>query len=94
MALLGFGQGAALGLALTLVALRSPDAAHASELSGMAQSVGYAVASVGPFLVGAVHDATGTWTVPLVLLLVLFVPQGIAGVLAGRDRWVGAGPAV
>jgi CP family cyanate transporter-like MFS transporter len=94
MALLGFGQGASIGLALTLVALRSPDAAHASELSGMAQSVGYAVASVGPFLVGAVHDATGTWTVPLVLLLVLFVPQGIAGVLAGRDRWVGAGPAV
>lgn len=91
MALLGFGQGAALGLALTLVALRSPDAAHASQLSGMAQSIGYVVAASGPFLVGAVHDATGTWTVPLVLLLLLFVPQGVVGVLAGRDRRVRSG---
>ncbi|WP_433282520.1 CynX/NimT family MFS transporter [Pseudonocardia xinjiangensis] len=93
MALLGFGQGAAIGLALTLVALRSPDAPHASQLSGMAQSVGYVVAAMGPFLVGAVHDATGSWTVPLLLLLVLFVPQGIAGVLAGRERWVGSATA-
>jgi CP family cyanate transporter-like MFS transporter len=89
MALLGLGQGAALGLALTLVALRSPDAPHASQLSGMAQSIGYILASVGPFLVGVVHDATGSWTIPLLLLLVLFVPQGVVGVLAGRDLLVG-----
>jgi CP family cyanate transporter-like MFS transporter len=88
MAVLGVGQGAALGLALTLMALRSPDAAHASQLSGMAQSIGYVVAASGPFAVGALHDVTGTWTVPLLLLLVLFVPQGIVGVLAGRDRFV------
>ena len=93
MALLGLGQGAALGLALTLVALRSPDAAHTSQLSGMAQSIGYMLAAVGPFLVGVVHDATGSWTIPLLLLLVLFVPQGVVGVLAGRDLLVGRKPA-
>lgn len=89
MALLGLGQGAALGLALTLVALRSPDASHTSQLSGMAQSIGYMLAAVGPFLVGVVHDVTGSWTLPLLLLLVLFVPQGVVGVLAGRDLLVG-----
>ena len=56
----------------------------------MAQSVGYTVAAAGPFVMGALHDLTGGWTVPLVVLLVLFVPQGIVGVLAGRDRLVQA----
>ncbi|WP_433284097.1 CynX/NimT family MFS transporter [Pseudonocardia sp. CA-142604] len=93
MALLGLGQGAALGLALTLVGLRSPDAPHTSQLSGMAQSIGYMLAAVGPFLVGVVHDATGSWTIPLLLLLVLFVPQAVVGVLAGRDLLVGRKPA-
>lgn len=89
MAVLGLGQGAALGLALTFMALRAPDAAHASQLSGMAQSVGYTVAAAGPFAVGALHDLTGTWTVPLVVLVVLFVPQAVVGVFAGRNRLVG-----
>lgn len=88
MAVLGVGQGAGLGLALTFMALRAPDAAHASQLSGMTQSYGYTVAAAGPFAVGALHDLTGTWTVPLAVLLVLFVPQAIVGVLAGRNRMV------
>jgi CP family cyanate transporter-like MFS transporter len=86
--LLGFAQSAALGLALTLVALRAPDAAHAAQLSGMAQSVGYVLAAAGPFVMGALRDVTGGWTVPLVLLLALLAVQGTAGVLAGRDRQV------
>ncbi|GAA5117085.1 CynX/NimT family MFS transporter [Pseudonocardia adelaidensis] len=86
--LLGFAQSAALGLALTLVALRAPDAAHAAQLSGMAQSAGYVLAAAGPFVMGALRDLTGGWTVPLVLLIALLAVQGTAGVLAGRDRHV------
>ena len=87
-AVLGVGQGAALGMALTLMTLRAPDSAHAAQLSGMAQCLGYTLAAAGPFAVGALHDLTDGWTVPLVLLLVLLVPQGIAGALAGRNRFV------
>jgi CP family cyanate transporter-like MFS transporter len=86
MVLLGAGQGSALGLALTMIALRSPDAAHAAQLSGMAQSIGYAVAAAGPFAVGALHDLTAGWTVPLLLLLAVLAVQCAAGVFAGRDR--------
>ncbi|MBN9113464.1 MAG: MFS transporter [Pseudonocardia sp.] len=84
--LAGVSFGAALGLALIYMGLRSPDAAHAAQLSGMAQCIGYAVAAMGPFVVGALHDLTDGWTVPLIVLLVLYVPQGIAGWLAGRNR--------
>ncbi len=86
--LLGIGQTAALGYALTLVALRAPDAPHAAQLSSMAQSVGYVVAAAGPFAFGALHDATGGWSMPALLLGAVLVVQGVAGVLAGRDRLV------
>jgi MFS transporter, CP family, cyanate transporter len=89
MVLLGLGQGVGISLGLTLITLRSPDAAHTSELSGMAQGVGYVIASAGPLLLGAVHDLTGGWTAPLLVLIALLVPLGIAGVGAVRDRHVG-----
>ncbi|MFC5064048.1 CynX/NimT family MFS transporter [Actinomycetospora atypica] len=89
MVLIGLGQGVGISLGLTLITLRSPDAAHTSELSGMAQGVGYVVAATGPFALGAIHDATGSWTWPVVTLLVLLVPLGLAGLGAARDRQVG-----
>ncbi|MDN5859249.1 MAG: MFS transporter [Pseudonocardia sp.] len=86
---LGVGQGAALGLSMTLMTVRAPDSAHAAQLSGMAQSIGYTMAAAGPFAVGALHDLTGGWTVPLLVLLALLVPQALTGALAGRARHVG-----
>ena len=86
---LGVGQGISLGLGLTLIVLRSPDAAHATALSGMAQSWGYALAAVGPLMVGALYGLTGTWSVPLAFLLVMLVPQTVAGYRAGVPRFVG-----
>jgi CP family cyanate transporter-like MFS transporter len=94
MVLIGLGQGVGISLGLTLITLRSPDAAHTSELSGMAQGVGYVLAAAGPLALGAIHDATGSWTAPVVTLLVLLVPLAVAGAGAARDRHVaGTGPA-
>jgi MFS family permease len=89
MALIGLGQGVGISLALTLITLRSPDAAHTAQLSGMAQGVGYVLAAAGPLALGAIHDATGSWTAPIITLLVLLVPLAIAGAGAARARHVG-----
>ncbi|MFD7293931.1 CynX/NimT family MFS transporter [Streptomyces sp. NPDC059897] len=86
MLMQGFGCGLLISTALAVIVLRSPGAARAAEMSGMAQSVGYLLAAAGPFLLGALHDATGGWTVPLVMLAVLCVPMGLASVGAGRAR--------
>jgi MFS transporter, CP family, cyanate transporter len=93
MVLIGLGQGVGISLGLTLITLRSPDAAHTSELSGMAQGVGYVLAAAGPLALGAIHDATDSWTAPIITLLVLLVPLAIAGAGAARDRHVGSAPA-
>jgi MFS transporter, CP family, cyanate transporter len=77
--LLGTGFGTGFTLVLALSVLRAGDAQHAAALSGMAQSVGYTLAAVGPVAVGALHDATGGWTTPLAVLIVLsLLDVGIA----------------
>src|ERR671913_936449 len=88
--LLGLGQGASFSLALTFFALRAPDSGHAAALSGMAQSVGYLLAAGGPFLFGVLRDMTGSWKVPLELLLTVTICLLIAGIGAARDAHVGA----
>ncbi|MCU7823550.1 CynX/NimT family MFS transporter [Kitasatospora sp. DSM 101779] len=84
-AVLGVAQGGSLGLALAFIVLRTDSAAGAARLSGMAQAVGYLVAAAGPVGAGALHQATGGWTVPLALLLVLAGAAAAAGWGAGRD---------
>jgi len=88
--LLGVGFGAGFTLALTLMVLRAPDSRHAAELSGMAQSVGYTVAAFGPTLIGALHDLSGGWTLPLATLVGLSVPMLAAALGASRPGFVGA----
>jgi CP family cyanate transporter-like MFS transporter len=88
--LVGLGQGACFALGLNLFVLRTRRIADTARVSAMAQSIGYTLCAFGPLLVGLLHDVTGSWTVPLVLLLVLLVPQVVTGALAGRDRAVGA----
>ncbi|MGW7050148.1 CynX/NimT family MFS transporter [Streptomyces sp. NPDC054887] len=87
-AVLGVGQGGAVGLALTLIVLRSGDAVTAARLSGMAQTVGYLLAAAGPLAAGAVYEATGSWTVPIALMLGVCAAALVVGLFAARDRRV------
>ena len=83
--LLGFGQGASLGLAIFFTMARAPDPVTAASLSGFAQSSGYLIAAAGPLAVGFLHTATGGWTVPVLALLAALCLQLWAGLLAGRE---------
>lgn len=89
VAVLGVGHGASFALALLLTVLRARTSAETARLSAMAQTIGYTIAAAGPLLVGALRAASGSWTLPLVLLLGLLVPQLAAGLGAGRLLYVG-----
>ena len=82
--ILGVSQGSCLGLAIFFMMARAPDAGVAASLSAFSQSVGYLVASVGPLMVGLLHSATGSWNIPVALLLVLCAAELATGLLAGR----------
>jgi MFS transporter, CP family, cyanate transporter len=81
---LGVSQGSCLGLAIYFMVARAPDAGVAASLSAFAQSVGYLVAAAGPLEVGLLHSATGSWDIPVALLLVLCAAELATGLLAAR----------
>jgi len=82
--LIGAGCGSGFSLSMMLFTLRTKDGYEASELSGMAQSIGYLFAAAGPVLFGGLHDVTGSWFTPLIMLIVVSAVVLITGYLAGR----------
>ncbi|ECA4738038.1 MFS transporter [Salmonella enterica subsp. enterica serovar Lerum] len=84
--LFGFGSGATMILGLTFIGLRASSAHQAAALSGMAQSVGYLLAACGPPVMGKLHDASGSWYLPLSGVTILAIIMAIFGLYAGRDR--------
>jgi CP family cyanate transporter-like MFS transporter len=90
MFLLGVAQSATLSLAVTFMLLRSPDPAHAAQLSSMSQCAGYMLAAAGPFLFGALRDFSSSWVVPMIALFICVVaPITLVGIAAARPRFVG-----
>jgi CP family cyanate transporter-like MFS transporter len=83
------GGGTTLVIALSLFSLRTVHHDQAAALSGMAQSVGYAVAAAGPVAFGALYDWTEGWTAPLLAAAGLMLVQCVMAVLAGRSRVIG-----
>lgn len=83
---IGLGQGGMLGLAMMLPLLRSGDARTTGALTAMALGIGYSVAAAGPWILGAVHDASGDWTAPLAALLVMTLLELVPGIPAALDR--------
>jgi CP family cyanate transporter-like MFS transporter len=65
-------------LTLTLINLRTRTQVGAVALSGFVQGLGYVLGSLGPLVVGFLHQATGSWTPALWFLvgtMVLIVPS-------------------
>jgi len=84
--LLGLGQGGSFSMALTLIVLRSATAQLAGKLSSMVQGIGYAIAALGPLLVGILIGRTDNLTVITAALLGFVLAAALCALLAGRRR--------
>lgn len=86
--LLGAGMGAMFGIALTFQVIRARTTDNAARLSSMAQCVGYLIASVGPLVLGLVNHSADARLASTIWLIVLAGATLIAGLFAGRQRYV------
>ena len=85
---IGLGLSGTFSLALAFVGMRARDAKQAAQLSGMAQSLGYILAAVGPMLIGSLFDLTGAWLVPLIALIIVGLLTAYFGYCSGKDGYV------
>jgi CP family cyanate transporter-like MFS transporter len=79
-------------LALVLINLRTRTHEGAVALSGFVQGVGYTLGALGPLAVGVLHQWTGAWLWPLIVLIVGALAVMIAGAVIARphmleDHW-------
>ncbi|TCC02826.1 CynX/NimT family MFS transporter [Kribbella soli] len=81
----GLGQGAGLVAALSLISLRGRGHHETTQLSGMAQAVGYTLAAAGPVVAGYLTQVTGGWSTTLSVFATLAAVQVVLGFAAGRD---------
>lgn len=82
--------GVMFPLALVLISVRARTPETAVALSSFVQSVGYIGAAAFPFLLGVVHDATGDWVVPLLIIGAVLLAAVPFGLIAGRRQTVEA----
>jgi CP family cyanate transporter-like MFS transporter len=75
-------------LTLVLLGLRARTHEGSVALSGFVQSIGYGIVALFPVGIGLLHDATGSWTGPLLVLAAVVVSSIPAGVMVSRRRTI------
>ncbi|WP_125098972.1 MFS transporter [Leucobacter chromiireducens] len=82
-ALVGVGM-CAFPLVLALIAGFGANAGESARVSGVVQSLGYSLATLGPLGAGALRQLTGGWDGVLGALVVAVIAQGAIGILLTR----------
>jgi len=80
-----FGM-AVFPLVLALFPARGGTAHGTAALSTFSQSIGYLLAATVPLTFGVLHQATGSWTVPLLIVIVATVLQAVVGMYVASSR--------
>jgi len=88
--LAGAAQGGGITVIFIAVVRRSRGLTQNRRMSAMVQGGGYTVAATGPLVIGAVHDASGGWTAPLLVILGAVAVMAVAGAPAAGGRPDGA----
>lgn len=87
VALIGLGP-LLFPVVLTLINLRTRSHQVSASLSGFSQGVGYGFGALGPLVIGVIHDLSGGWTVPLLVMCAVSLVGVATGLALQRPRFV------
>ncbi|MCL1079104.1 MFS transporter [Parashewanella spongiae] len=84
--LFGMGAGCGFTLGLSFITLKTSTPFQAVALSGMAQSIGYFLASFAPFLAGYLHETSHQWNSTLIAMLAITPIWATCGLLICKSQ--------
>lgn len=84
----GISAGSGFVVSLSFIPLRTRQPQHTTQLSGMAQFLGYLMAAIGLLLTGWMRDLSGDWGSVLILAVVSCALMAVLGSLAGRKVYL------
>lgn len=80
-------SGSVVSLAMAFISRRASTPARAIQLSAMAQGIGYAIASAGPYLLGKFFEVYGSWqTASAGLLIIAGCLFAVSGPAASEEK--------
>lgn len=82
----GFGSGLAFNMAVIFFTEKTTNPYQTAEVSGMAQSAGYLLAAIGPVLFGFLENLIQSWTLIILILIIMSVLLTLSGVLIARHK--------
>lgn len=88
----GIAQGAGITVLFLILVRLGGSGRHAGQLSAMVQGGGYLVAAAGPVALGTLHDAAGSWTLPLLAVCISIGALLAAGTIAAMASERSASP--
>lgn len=86
--ILGLATSATFSLLMTLFGLKTKTSQETSSLSGMAQSLGYLIAAVGPVLTGSLQSVTHSWVTSLLVMILITILFSLAGIWSEKRKFV------
>ncbi len=86
--LVSLATGGCISSALLFFVLRSATAKRTTQLSGLAQSIGYLFGAIGPMLMGAMYDHYHSWNQAIIAMIVISLLLVVSGFMSGRDTQI------
>ncbi len=74
--LLGLSSGLSFSFALSVIAMKGKNSSETAGLSAFVQCFGYLFSAPAPTVLGSLYDKSGSFTLPLVFLLLVCIPLG------------------
>ncbi|WP_137596891.1 CynX/NimT family MFS transporter [Paucilactobacillus kaifaensis] len=85
---LGAATAATFSLTMTMFGLKTKTPEQTRNLSGMAQSLGYLIAAVGPVLTGALQNMTHSWLTTDIFMLAVTIIFMICGIICEKRQFI------
>jgi CP family cyanate transporter-like MFS transporter len=80
----GAAQGGGITIIFIVIVRLVSNDNDARRMSALVQGGGYLLGSAGPLVIGGLHGATGSWTPPLLVVVVSVLVLGVVGSVAAR----------